>query len=267
MDLTSVTQYRSAHAPSDLTLAPTERYLAGGTWLFSEPNRDLTGLVDITTMPWKPVEASAAGLRIGATCTIARLLAEPIPEAWPALSLFDDAAHALLASFKIWNEATVVGNVCRAYAAAAMVAACATLDGVAEVWSPGGHIRRIPVSTIPTGNGTSTLAHGDLVRAIDLPAAALGATTALRKIALAEHGRSGAVVTGRRDADGAVTVVVTAATLTPAVLRFASVPSPQQAADAARTPTDFYTDALGTADWRRHVAAVLAAEVAEELAA
>lgn len=266
MDLTSVTRYRRASAPSDLLLAPGERYLAGGTWLFSEPNRDVTGLVDITTMPWKPLEWTAGGLRIGATCTIARLVAEPVPDAAPGLALFDDAAHALLASFKIWNEATVVGNVCRAYAAAAMVAACATLDGVAEVWSPGGLIRRVPVAEIPTGNGSNSLGPGELVRAIDLPAAALGGRTALRKIALAEHGRSGAVVSGRRDADGAVALVVTAATLTPAVLRFAAPPSAGQAADAARTPGDFYTDALGSADWRKHVAGVLAAEVAEELA-
>jgi CO/xanthine dehydrogenase FAD-binding subunit len=146
-----------------------------------------------------------------------------------------------------------------------MIAACATLDGVAEIWGADGTVRRVPVASIPTGNGSTSLAQGDLVRAIDLPCAALTGRTALRKIALAERGRSGAVVTGRLDADGVTTVVVTAATLTPAVLRFASPPSLAEAADAARTPTDFYTDALGAADWRRHVAGVLAAEVVEEL--
>ena len=120
MDLTAVAAYRRATTRQDLALAPGERFLAGGTWLFSEPNRDVTGLVDLSTMPWAPLEVSQDGLRIGATCTIAQLLELPAHLGWRAQPLFDEAAHALLASFKIWNEATVVGNVCRAYAAAAI---------------------------------------------------------------------------------------------------------------------------------------------------
>jgi len=267
VDLNTVTQYRRATAPADLALGHGEAFLAGGTWLFSEPNRDITGLVDVMSMPWEPLEVSEAGLRIGATCTIARLVAEPVPDARPGQALFAEAADALLASFKIWNEATVVGNVCRAYAAAAMAAACMTLDGVAEIWGPDGAVRHEPVAALPTGNGTTSLRHGEVVRAIDLPASALSGRTALRKIALAERGRSGAVATGRLDTDGSMTVVITAATLTPAVLRFASVPSPEHAAEASRTPTNFYSDALGSADWRRHVAGVLTAEVVSDLVA
>lgn len=265
MDLTAVAAYRRATTRQDLALAPGERFLAGGTWLFSEPNRDVTGLVDLSTMPWAPLEVSQDGLRIGATCTIAQLLELPAHLGWRAQPLFDEAAHALLASFKIWNEATVVGNVCRAYAAAAMLAACATLDGVAEIWEPGGGTRHEPVASLPTGNGTTSLAHGEAVRAIDIPSRALEGRTALRKIALAELGRSGAVVTGRADADGSFTIVVTAATLTPTVLRYPIPPSPERVADDVRASDGFYTDALGSEDWRRHVAGVLAAEIVEEL--
>ena len=265
MDLTNVTRYRRAETRADLSLAPGERFLAGGTWLFSEPNRHITGLVDITSMPWEHLEVTDAGLRIGAPCTIAELVAFEAPREWRGMSLFIDAANALLASFKIWNEATVVGNVCRSYAAAAMVSACATLDGEAEIWSPDGSTRRTPVAGLPTGNGTNSLREGELVRAIDIPAIALSGRTALRKVALAERGRSGAVVTGRVDAGGSLTLVVTAATLTPAVLRFPTMPTPAEAAEAARTPTDFYSDSLGSADWRHHLAGVLASEVVTDL--
>ncbi|WP_084127456.1 FAD binding domain-containing protein [Demequina sp. NBRC 110054] len=265
MDLTAVTGYRRATTRADLALAPGEALLAGGTWMFSEPNRDVTGLVDLMSMPWEPVEVSDAGLRIGATCTIARLLAEPQVPGWPAQALFGDAANALLASFKIWNEATVVGNVCRSFAAAAMLAACATLDGTVEIWAADGSVRREPVASLPTGNGTNTLQPGDVVRAIDLPAAALAGRTALHKIALAELGRSGAVVTGRRDPDDAITIVVTAATLTPCVYSFPVPPSEDRLVESVRAAEGFYTDALGTEDWRRHVAGVLAARVLADL--
>ncbi|WP_062201568.1 FAD binding domain-containing protein [Demequina salsinemoris] len=265
MDLTAVTGYRRATTRADLALAPGETLVAGGTWVFSEPNRDVTGLVDLMTMPWEPIEVTDAGLRIGATCTIARLLEEPPVPGWRAQPLFDEAANALLASFKIWNEATVVGNVCRSFAAAAMLAACATLDGVAEIWAADGSVRREPVASLPTGNGTNTLRAGDVVRAIDIPAAALRGRTALRKIALAELGRSGAVVTGRRDEDDAVTIVVTAATLTPCVYSFPVPPSEARLVESVRSEGDFYTDALGTEDWRRHVTGVLAARVLADL--
>ncbi|WP_296666241.1 FAD binding domain-containing protein [Demequina sp.] len=265
MDLTAVTSYRVARSRADLSLAPGERFLAGGTWLFSEPNRDVTGLVDLAGMPWEPLVVDDAGLTIGATCTIARLLALPARPGWTAQPLFAQAAHSLLASFKIWNEATVVGNICRSYSAAAMLAACATLDAQAVVWTPAGDHRIVPVADLPTGNGTTALAHGELVREVRIGGDALAARTALRKVALAELGRSGAVVTGRMHRDGRTVVVVTAATLTPTVLRYDSPPAATQASDDARAGEGFYTDPLGSADWRRHLAGLLAAQVVEEL--
>ena len=48
MDITSVQAYRVAHSREDLRLAPGEAYLAGGTWIMSEPQPATTGLVDLT---------------------------------------------------------------------------------------------------------------------------------------------------------------------------------------------------------------------------
>ena len=126
---------------------PQPAYLiAGGTWLMSEPQPATTGFVDLMTLDWPDLEVTPEGLRIGATCTIARLLEwaeNDAPAPWTSLALARPAADALLASFKIWNTATVGGNVCQAFAAGAMIAMLSTLDAVALVWTPDGGERRI----------------------------------------------------------------------------------------------------------------------------
>ncbi|MFE1646362.1 FAD binding domain-containing protein [Microbacterium sp. P01] len=269
MDVETVTSYRAARSRADLALGPGEVYLAGGTWLMSEPQVGTTGFVDLTTMGWPDIEVTALGLRIGATCTIARLVAwaesAEVPAGWTAASVIPDAANALLASFKIWNTATVGGNLGRAYSAGALVSYAAALDGVAWIWRPDGTDRRMPVADLMTGNGTHSLAHGEVVRAVELPAAALRSRLILRKIALAELGRSGAVVTGRVDEDGGAVFTVSAATLTPTVFRFEAVPDAATLADAVAAAPDYYTDPLGSADWRRGVSIVLAERIRGEL--
>lgn len=265
MDLNTVATYRAARTRADLALAPGERFLGGGTWLFSEPQLTTTGLVDLTTMGWPALERLDGGLRVAATCPIAELVAFVAPDEWRARPLFGQCANALLASFKIWNAATVGGNVCRAFAAGAMVSLGVALDASALVWRPDGGDYHVPVEQLITGNGTNALAPGEILRALDIPTHALRARTAFRKIALAELGRSGAVLTGRVDADGSTVFTVTAATARPTVLRYPDRP------DAATLWADvagaegYYTDPLGSADWRRQVSGVLSEQIRLEL--
>lgn len=273
MDLNTVSSYRFARSRADLALTPGEKVLGGGTWLFSEPQPAVTGLVDLSTMGWAALEITDAGLRIGATCTIAALVAfaegrgaQPVPDDWAAASVFPVAANALLASFKIWNTATVGGNVCQSFCAGSMVSLASALDGAAVIWTPDGGERRQSVASLMTGNGTNSLAFGEVLRAVDLPADALRSRLIMRKIALAELGRSGAVVTGRADADGSAVFSVTAATLTPAVLRFDEVPDAATLAAAVADAPGYYSDPLGAADWRRGVSIVLAEQIRTELA-
>lgn len=267
MDLNSVSTYRRATTRDDLVLAPGEAVLAGGTWLFSEELPQVTGLVDLTSFGWEPIERTTQGLRIAATCTIAQLVEFARNDAeWTAAPLFAQAAHALLASFKVWNTATVGGNIAQSYAAGAMISMASGLDAEALIWTPDGGERRMPVAAVPTGNGTNSLAPGEVIRAIDLPEHALRSRTTLRKEALADHGRSGAVVTGRLDRDGAAVFTVTAATLTPHVLRFAALPSQEALAAAVDGLDGRYSDPLGAADWRRAVTVVLAERARRDLA-
>ncbi|MFD5655756.1 FAD binding domain-containing protein [Streptomyces sp. NPDC127039] len=265
--MNTIESWRSARTRQDLVLAPGEAVLGGGTWLYSEPQVGTSGLVDLATMRWPSIEDTPTGLRVGATCTVAELARIRRREGWAAHPIFFQAASALLASFKIWNMMTVGGNICRSYAAAAMVSLAAALDATALIWTADGGEYTLPVADIPTGNGTNRLAHGDVLRCIDIPAHALRARTAFRKTALVEIGRSAAVLTGRLDESGRAVFTITAATLRPVVLRYDALPSSVRLREDVLEADGYYTDPMGTADWRRAVSAVLLEEILEELRA
>lgn len=268
MDLTAVTSYRSARVPADLALAPGEAFLAGGTWLFSEPNEDITGLVDLTDLGWNTITAADAGVTVGALVTIESLVAwgNENQGEWPAAAMFSQAADALLAAFKVWHLATIGGNICRAYAAGAMISLGAGLDATATIRRPDGTEYVVPVSEVPTGDTTTILNRGEVLTEVFFPAAAMRSRTALRKMALARYGRSGSVVTGRVDTDGSATFSVTAATATPVVWHFPALPASGTLTRLASAASGYYTDPMGSADWRRQVTGVLLEQVREDLA-
>jgi len=64
-----------------------DAWLAGGTWLFSEPQPHLRRLIDLQGLGWEPLTVSAQGLSISATCTIAELFAFKAPADWTAAPL------------------------------------------------------------------------------------------------------------------------------------------------------------------------------------
>ncbi|MDO3648809.1 FAD binding domain-containing protein [Nocardia mangyaensis] len=279
MDLDTVREVVLARERADLALVgPGSAVLAGGTFLYSEPHDHLDRLVDITTLGWPSLTATPAGLEIAATCTLAEFAgARPGRELgtatlrpdWPGTALFAPACRALLASHKIWRTATVGGNVCLSLPAGAVLGALVALDAVAVVWPRGGGERRIPLREFVTGPGENVLATGAVVRSFLVPTASLMAHASFRKIALAPLGRSGAVVMGRRMADGRCAITVTAATERPVVLDFDSVPKEFELTDALSEiePSLWFDDPHGAPDWRRHVTGLLAAEVAAELRA
>lgn len=256
MDLIDVTRWRAATDRSDLILAPGERVVAGGTWLFSEPQPAVAGLVDLTTMGWQPWESLPDGLRIGATCTVAEIQSAPLGA---AAELATQCADSLLMSFKVQQAATVGGNVCMALPAGAMISLTAALGAQVLIWTSDGGQRHEPVTRFVRDALTTTLAPGEIVRAVDIPASALGATYAFRRIALTELGRSSALVIGRRDPDGSIRVTVSAATTRPYALPVA--------ADGTVDTSGlrWYADAHGSRQWRAAMARRFAAEVVEEL--
>ena len=241
-------------------------WLAGGTWLFSEPQPGLHALTDLQAMEWPALEPSAVGLRVGATCPIASLEAFAAAADWPAAPVFAPCCRALLGSFKIAAVATVGGNVCLSLPAAPRLALTVALDGVARVWRADGTERAVPMAGFTTGPQRTVLAPGELLRCIDLPATALRRRGAVRRASLTTHGRSAALLVATEDA-GRFALTVTASTVRPAHMAWPEPPT-RTALDAYLSsfpPTLWLDDVHGAPAWRRHMTRRLAAELHEEL--
>src|SRR2546428_13145531 len=174
MDLHSVVEVKRP-ASADEIDAWREGYawLAGGTWLYSEPQWATDTLIDLGELRWPALQASASGLEIAATCRIAELYRFEAPPAWTAAPLLRQCCDALLASFKIWNAATVGGNICMSLPAGAMISLVIALEGRFTLWPRDGAPREVAAVDFVTGNHSNVLRAGELLRKIHLPASAL----------------------------------------------------------------------------------------------
>jgi CO/xanthine dehydrogenase FAD-binding subunit len=245
-------------------------WLAGGTWLFSEPQVHTDTLIDLQGLGWPALTASPAGLQIAATCTIAELHAFAGPADWHAVPLFGKCIDAFLMSFKIWNAATVGGNICMSLPAGAMISLTAALEGVCTLWPRAGQPRQVPVVDFVTGNHANVLQKGELLRSIHLPAAALSKRFAMRQASLTQLGRSAALIIGTAGDKGEdFLLTISAATPRPVHLRFAKMPSAAEMRQAidTRLPHDaWFEDVHGSAAYKRHVTHYLAEQIRQELA-
>ena len=270
MDLNTINEVARPKARSELTAwRAGDAFLGGGTWLFSEPQPRLKRLIDLSTLGWQPLAVTGDGLEIASTCTVAQLDAFAAPVEWTAASLFGQCARAYLASFKIWNTATVGGNICMSLPAGPMISLTAALDGVATLWAADGSERNVPVADFVTGPQRNVLRPGELMRSILLPKVALTRRAAFRQVSLANYGRSGALVIGTLAPDGAFALTVTASTPRPVKLRFDAVPPADMLAsriDAEISVDAWYDDIHGLPAWRRHMTQHFAREIRDELA-
>jgi CO/xanthine dehydrogenase FAD-binding subunit len=270
MDLNTITEVVLPRQRDSLPLRQDgDAWLAGGTWLFSEPQSHLRRLIDLTALNWPAIEIDGAGLHIAATCTIAKLEATPLPVEWIAAPVIAQCCRAFVASFKIWNTATVGGNICMSLPAGPMISLASALDGAGTIWSPDGSERQIPILEFVTGSRSNVLRSGEILRRIDLPALALTRRAAFRQISLSPLGRSAALVIGTLSAtSGTFDLTVTAATARPVRLSFPRLPSAraleQHIADTIPDAL-YFDDVHGDPRWRRRVTQVLADEVRAEL--
>jgi CO/xanthine dehydrogenase FAD-binding subunit len=276
MDLNSVETVSFPASRGDLShLDDSDAVLAGGTWLFSQPQPQIRRLVDITRLGWEPITLSDNGIDIAATCTLSDIseltdrLVRSHPS-WLAAPLLRQCCSALLASFKICRTATVGGNICLSFPAGAMISLVSALDGTLTVWRPDGSDYRLPVTEFVTGTAANVLAPGEVLRAVHLPGSALRGRTAFRKIAPSPLGRSSVVVIGRHDSQrdgGGFVLSVTAATVRPFVFAFPAVPDAATVrAACADIPAEAWaSDVHGDPNWRAAVTAVLAEQVRSEV--
>ena len=270
MDLNTVREVARPKARADLPVwAAGDAWLAGGTWLFSEPQVHLSRLIDLTDLKWPALTVGEHGLTIAATCTIAQLDALACPPDWLAAPLLIQCCRAFLASFKIWKTATVGGNLCMSLPAGPMISLTSALDGVCTIWQADGGERKIAASDFVTGNQSNVLKRGELLRQIDIPLAALKRRSAFRQISLTPVGRSAALLIGTVDGSSTFALTVTASTKRPIKLAFAKMPDAAELRDAIAhaIPGDLYHDDVhGKPFWRKHMTLRLAEEIRGELA-
>jgi len=244
-----------------------DAWLAGGTWLFSEPQPHLRRLIDLQGLGWEPLTINDRGLEIASTCQIAKLVALRTPPDWTAGALIGECCRAFLSSFKIWNAATVGGNVCMSLPAGPMISLTVALEGVCSIINRGGVWRRVSVEDFVTGNHKNVLQPGELLRSIELPAAALRKRFCFRRVSLTHLGRSTALLTGTVDPrDGDFMLTVSASTERPHRLKFPNLPSAADLrAQLEREIPKFFDDVHGTPEYRQHMTYHFAEEIRREL--
>jgi len=248
-----------------------DAWLAGGTWLFSEPQLCVRRLVDLEGLRWKPLQVTEAGLAIAATCTISQLDALALPGEWMAAPLVRQCCQSLLASFKIWNSATVGGNICMSLPAGALISLTTALEGVCTIWPNRGGERTVPMADFVTGVHENILGPGDLLRSIDLPASALRKQTSFRRMSLTHLGRSSVLLIATLcPREGSFALTVSAATMRPVRLEFPGIPASDELRSALREaiPDALYLDDVhGTPAYRKHLTFYFAEDIRRELSA
>ena len=254
-----ITQWRDGYA-----------WLAGGTWLFSEPQWTTDTLIDLDQLRWPPLKASPAGLEIAATCRIAELYQFAAPPEWIAAPLLRECCNSLLASFKIWNAATVGGNICMSLPAGAMISLTVALEAIYTLWPRDAPPRDVTAVDFVTGNHANVLRPGELLRSIKIPAAALAKRFAFRRSSLTQLGRSAALVIGTQDrAKRELLITITASTPRPVQLSFGQMPSAidmRRAIDAQILADGYFDDVHGSPAYKRHITLYFAEQIRAELA-
>src|SRR5688572_23796340 len=145
------------------------KLLAGGTDLLIQMRGGRVEpelLVDIKGIPeMTSIVAEGGAWRFGAAVPCMVLVEDKaFSKAWPGVA---DGAN-LIGSIQVRGRATVGGNLCNASPAADTVPAMIAAGASAVVVGPEGR-REVPVETITTGPGKTSLAKGEIVASFKLP--------------------------------------------------------------------------------------------------
>ena len=270
---TSVDEVVAALAQAD----GRARVLAGGTDLLVQMKSDMIApdiLVDIKRIPeLREITREGGGWRIGAAVSGAEFNEHAdICADWPGLA----EAFDLIGSTQVQGRCTLAGNLCNASPAADSVPAMVAADAVARVAGPNG-TRDVPVAEIPVGPGKTSLAAGEFITSIFLPARAPRSADAYLRfiprtemdIAVASAGVSltldddGSCVAARVALGAVAPTVLLVEKATAALigtrLEGAALAALAQACESAATPID---DKRGTVEFRKQVVGVLARRAA-----
>ena len=183
------------------------RVLAGGTDLvirLRDGSFAPSVVVDVKAVPELAPgirETPEGGLWIGATTTMTEIAAHPVIRR--DVAALAEAA-AVVGSVQIRNRATVAGNLCNASPAADTAPALLVHDAVVVTAGLQGS-RRIPLDVFFIRSGVTTLEPGELVAAVELPAASSRIASAHeRRTRRRGHDLASVTVACGVDADGVV---------------------------------------------------------------
>jgi xanthine dehydrogenase FAD-binding subunit len=254
------------------------RFLAGGTDVLVQLRADIVTpdtLIDIKHIAGVHdiIQTPNGGWQIGIAVTGAEMTEHPaLSDHWPGVV----EAMDLVGSTQIQGRATLTGNLCNGSPAADSVPAMVAADATVSVCGPKG-AHKVAVLDIPTGPGRTSLAKGEMVTAVNLPAREPGSGDAYLRfiprtemdIAVVGCGVNlrveGGKITQARVALGAVAPTVllvgeAADAIIGSTLDDAALDRLAAAASAACNPID---DKRGTIEFRTHVAGVMARRTAK----
>jgi aerobic carbon-monoxide dehydrogenase medium subunit len=222
----------------------------------------------------KAISAEAGGFRIGAAVSGAEMGEHAaLGKLWPGVV----EAARLIGSTQVQGRATMVGNLCNASPAADSVPALVAASATARIVGPKGR-RDIPVEDVAVSPGKTSLAKGELIESVFLPARPAHSGDAYLRfiprsemdIAVVGAGvnltlDAGGVCRAARVSLGAVAAKVllveeAAQALIGTKIDEAALAKLAAAASAACRPID---DKRGTKEFRIQVAGVLARRAAE----
>lgn len=122
---------------------------------------DVKGLEGTTGIKFDPSQ----GLTIGAAVSMNKVAAHPdVQKHYPLLA----EACNWVASYQLRSRATIVGNICNASPAGDTIGAAICMDGVLNVFGPGGY-RKEPLSAFFFGPGKTALKPGDIATSLFIP--------------------------------------------------------------------------------------------------
>lgn len=261
-----------------LAADPGARVLSGGTDLIVQLRSQRiapSAIVDIKRIAgMSGIREHAGGFAIGAATPCTALKDhKALIAAWPGVV---EAAN-LIGSVQVRNRATMAGNLCNASPAADSVPALVAAGASCVIAGPKGQ-REVPVEAVTTGPGKTSLAPGEFVVEIRLPARPTGGGDAyLRSIPRTEMdiavvGAGAALVldasgtcTSARIAIGAAAPTVLLVEAAGAALVGSKLDDTalERMAEAVRAACKPISDKRGTVEYRTAMAAVLAKRVVQ----
>jgi len=230
-------------------------WLAGGTWLFSEPQPTLNTLVDLEPLGWSEIEFDGERLAIGASCTFAQLLNYDWQAEWRAIAILKSAISALAASFKVTHLATIGGNLCLALAIGVMAPVMVLWDATYEICSPKVAPRYVAARAFQLGVQKTVLQPGEVLRRIWIPQSSLFWHCAFERMGIAETDPALSLVATAGNGN-AVRISLGACVPAPHLLEFLHKPTGEQVAEALQS-VNWLEDARASALYRQQVTKIL----------